>query len=125
MNSNTNPSDGMSDDCRRTAPEHYWSSLSDDQQAEMRKIGMRFRELVPGIRSDGTVPDGATAAALLEILNIEGELAEEYIYWLQLSNEVLEAFTDWQSRTRRKFERNGWPWTTEELARRSHLWEHE
>lgn len=104
---------------------HYWSDLPEDQQAELRKIGLRFRGLVPGIKADGSVPDGTTAAALLEIINIEATLSDEYIYWLQLSNDVYEAFAHWQSRTRRKFERNGWAWTTEELARRSRLWEHE
>lgn len=104
---------------------NYWSDLPEADQAELRKIGLRFRELVPGVGDDGTVPDSETAAALLEIINIQNDLSDEYVYWLELSNDVLEAFADWQSRTKARFERRGIPWTVGELARRAHLWEHE
>ncbi|MGJ6124915.1 hypothetical protein QN239_20320 [Mycolicibacterium sp. Y3] len=104
---------------------HYWRELSSEAQEQLRQITPRFVGLVPGIGPDGTVNDGVTVAALVEFLNMEAALNEEYTYWQRLYNEVLEAFADWQSRTRRTYVRNGWPWTTDELNRRSRLWGHE
>lgn len=46
-------------------------------------------------------------------------------YWQQLDNDVLEAYTDWLVRTKARFESRGIPWTTGELMRRAHVWEHE
>lgn len=53
------------------------------------------------------------------------QAAAEVVAWLQLENDVLEAHGDWLSRTKARFERHGWPWTTGELMRRAHVWEHE
>lgn len=105
----------------------YWAGagLPNDQREKIRQQAIRYSEFIPGIGPDGNVPDEAAAAALLEFINLAADLSDEYIYWLQLSNDVMEAYADWLSATRRKFERRGWPWTVEELARRSHLWEHE
>lgn len=102
---------------------NYWHDLPGDQQDRLRQVALRFRDLVPAIKADGTVPDKTAATTLLELLNIEAMLADEHIYWLQLSGDIFEAHADWLARTRRKFERHGWPWTTEELERRSRLWE--
>lgn len=52
-------------------------------------------------------------------------LCAELLAWKQLESDILEAHGDWLARTKAKFERHGWPWTTAELARRSQLWEHE
>lgn len=104
---------------------NYWADLPDADQDQLRETALRFHDLVPGIDRDGNVPDATTAAALIEIINLQGQLADEYIYWLELSNDVLEAFADWQSRTRKAFERRGIPWTIEQLQIRSHLWGHE
>lgn len=90
---------------------NYWQALPADQQASLRVIAIKWRDLVPTVGTDGSVPDHATAAAVA--------------YWQQLEADVADAYADWLTRTQRKFEANGWPWTTAELARRSPLWEHE
>jgi hypothetical protein len=54
------------------------------------------------------------------------ELVVQLLEWAKLENEILEAHGAWLSRTRALYEKRGWPWTTEELRRRSStVWEHE
>lgn len=87
----------------------YWATRTEDERARMRAFGYRFRGIVAGIDDDGSI--------LLE------SAMRELPLWQELEIEVLRAHTDWLSRTKAKFERNGWPWTTGELERRSRLWE--
>ncbi|WP_158241009.1 hypothetical protein [Mycolicibacterium goodii] len=51
------------------------------------------------------------------------EVAAELLAWVNLEAEVAEMHVEWLTRTRRKFERRGVPWTTENLERYSRLWE--
>lgn len=86
---------------------HWWDHLPPEDQERLDRIARE--SIIDGLQR---MPRDYTA--MLEILA-----------WQQLEVDVLEAHTDWLARTKARFERNGWPWTVEELARRSHLWEHE
>lgn len=85
----------------------HWGELPE----EIRAIARGYHGLVAGISDDGHIPDGRAALALLELQRV--------------AIEVQQAHADWLARTRCTFERNGWPWTTGELARRARLWEFE
>jgi hypothetical protein len=45
----------------------------------------------------------------------------EVTRWQALETEILERHCEWLTRTKALFERRGWPWTTRELAARSHI----
>lgn len=73
--------------------------------------------------------DKMDAMARKSILNLEGypyssaEVAAELLAWTTLGAEVAEMHVEWLTRTKRKFERRGVPWTTSNLALYSRLWE--
>lgn len=45
----------------------------------------------------------------------------EVARWQELEADILEGHAAWLSKTKALFERRGWPWTTGELAARSHI----
>lgn len=51
------------------------------------------------------------------------EVAAELLAWTTLEAEVAELHVEWLTNTKRKFERRGVDWTTENLRRYSRLWE--
>ncbi|MEH3141175.1 MAG: hypothetical protein PGN37_13540 [Mycobacterium kyogaense] len=53
------------------------------------------------------------------------ELMAELNAWQELETDVLTAHIDWLTRTKHRFESRGIPWTTDQLLRRAHVWEHE
>lgn len=87
----------------------YWAALPEEEKESMRRYGIRFVGMVDGLDDDGSI--------LLQ------EALTDINAWMQLEIDVLAAHGAWLSATKAKFERNGWPWTTGELARRSRLWE--
>lgn len=89
----------------------YWASLPDTVKDELRDAGRRFVGMVDGLDDDGSILEHSAMAEIVE--------------YQQLENDVLRAHSTWLSRTKAQFEARGIPWTTGELARRSHLWGHE
>lgn len=73
--------------------------------------------------------DRMDAMARKSILKLDGypyssaEVAAELLSWMTLAAEVAEMHVEWLTRTKRKFERRGVPWTTANLKRHSRLWE--
>ncbi|MDQ1250373.1 MAG: hypothetical protein QG597_4752 [Actinomycetota bacterium] len=49
------------------------------------------------------------------------EAMNEALQWQSLEIDILEGHAAWLSKTKALFERRGWPWTTGELAARSHI----
>lgn len=82
----------------------YFNSLTPDEQEHLHSLARRSILELPRLPMDYAV-------------------LHELLEWQALEIDVLEAHADWLSRTEAKFERNGWPWTTGELMRRSRLWE--
>ncbi len=87
----------------------YWAGLTEDEKEALRETGRKYVGMVDGLDDDGSI---LTEPAMREILE-----------WQALEIDILRDHGDWLARTKAKYERNGWPWTTEELARRSRLWE--
>ncbi len=87
----------------------YWATRTESEREPLREIGRRYLGMVAGLDDDGSI--------LLE------SAIHEIAAWQELENDILRDHCDWLSRTRAKYQRRGWPWTTEELARRSRLWE--
>lgn len=86
-------------------PHAWWHSLPQEKRDLMHRAAQRSILQLPSYPFDSS------------------ELAAELLAWSQLENDVLAMHHAWLSATKAKFERNGWPWTTDELARRSRLWE--
>ena len=87
----------------------YWATRTEEEKDSMRRVGIRFVGMVDGLDDDGSI--------LLK------EALTAITFWQQLETDVLTAHGAWLSATKATFERRGWPWTTEELAHRSRLWE--
>lgn len=83
------------------------ADLPADTAEQLRSIARRYIGFIPGITADGIIPNAETALAVLEFQRFESDIQDAHIAWLR--------------RTRARFERNGWPWTPAELARRSRL----
>lgn len=49
-------------------------------------------------------------------------ILEEVLAWQAIEIDVLDAHSDWLTRTKNLFERRGVEWTTGNLARYSRLW---
>ncbi|STZ43189.1 hypothetical protein [Mycolicibacterium gilvum] len=90
-----------------SAAHDWWMGLSQQERDHLNDIAQQ------------------TPLGLLVYPYWDAKAAAEILAWLQLENDILQAHGDWLSRTKARFERNGWPWTTGELMRRAHLWEHE
>lgn len=89
-----------------TDPREWWDSLDADRREELDAFARR------------SILDGLAGYPYWD-----QALCVELLAWSHLENEVLEAHAKWLAAARAKFERNGWPWTTGELARRWRLWE--
>lgn len=90
----------------------FWSELPEPQRAKLRSIAMKYHDFVTHpLGNDGSI--------------LSAESCMEVVAWQTLDAEVIEAHSDWLARTKAKFERRGWPWTTAELARRSQFGEPE
>lgn len=85
----------------------WWDHLAPEDQDMLDRIARK------------SIIDG------LEHMPRDYETMLEILEWQRLEVDILEAHTFWLTRTKAMFERNGWPWTTDELLRRSHVWEHE
>lgn len=87
----------------------YWATRTEEEKDSMRAVGRRFIGMIDGLDDDGSI--------------LMYEALAGITFWQKLETEVLTAHGAWLAATKAKFERNGWPWTTGELARRSRLWE--
>lgn len=89
----------------------YWAGLPDDRQAALRELSLQYRGFVPGLGTDGSIPNYQVAVELLE--------------WQRVEVEVMKAYGDWLARLKSKVEARGREWTREEFLRLVQLREHE
>lgn len=86
-----------------------WEGLTPDKRAVLTRLIDRYGDFLAAGYRTTTTPAPAWETLL------------EVNHWQALEVELLEAHSAWLVRTKEMFDRRGWPWTTAELAARSHL----
>ncbi|PIB75710.1 hypothetical protein CQY22_008190 [Mycolicibacterium brumae] len=82
-----------------------WRDLPDASRATLWRLADRLGDFLPG--ELGAVPTHEQLLAASA--------------WSTVECDVTVAYSAWLEREHAKYRRNGWPWTTAELARRSRL----
>ena len=86
-----------------------WAGMAQEQRDEIARSIARYAGFLPP--GDHTA---STTAPTLETLTAA-------LHWQAVEKDVLQEHAAWLARTKAMFDRRGWPWTTGELAARSHV----
>lgn len=68
----------------------YFADLPYEQAAVVRELTRRYRGMIPGLPSDGSVPSYQVAVELLLMQRLEIEIVDAYGDWLEKVKATIE-----------------------------------
>lgn len=70
--------------------DYYFADLPQDQTAPIRRLAQRYRGLIPGLPDNGTIPDHRIAVELAAMTQLENEIDQAYLAWLERIKTAIE-----------------------------------